>query len=32
MSTLEIVARIVLAIVSMVGIVVGIFWMVRPRK
>jgi hypothetical protein len=32
MSSLEIAVRIVLSVACMFGIVVGIFWMVRPSK
>ena len=31
MTPLEIAARIILAITAVLGVVVGIFWIVRPR-
>lgn len=31
MNPLEIAARIALAIVAVIGAVVGVFWMVRPK-
>ncbi len=31
MSPLEVAARILLAIVAVVGVVAGVFWMVRPK-
>jgi hypothetical protein len=31
MSPLEIAARIILAIAAIIGVVVGVFWIVRPR-